>query len=341
MVRLTRQALLVPPVVALAVATACQPDTPTALPSPAFEEICLYYPTEDPSDPGIDYCYDTDDPDPEAPGMYLAGWDDARCFWDIDSDQDQDGTDDGCESRLTYEFAPELLVAYDCNFDYGLNRQGGEYLYAARRMQISRKFGGFKTVMRIAYLPAYYTDCGNWDGDQGHDGDSEFIMLDLIYDSASRHWMTDGVYLSAHCGTITSACGWRDLSLFQWVDGKYRGAPEVWVSHGKHANYPTFDDCERGVWPLHDRVDFCASSPRIYRFPILVFPMEQNIGQRNAPLRDCTTPLARWQILGSTAPRDMNATECFWTDVRFRGWQRPASGDATAYSAILAERVGF
>jgi hypothetical protein len=51
---------------------------------------------------------------------------------------------------------------------------------------------GWGQFVRIAYLPAYYRDCGD---SYAHDGDSEFIVLNVGYKSETRHWEMFKAYL--------------------------------------------------------------------------------------------------------------------------------------------------
>ena len=94
-----------------------------------------------------------------AEGLFVPGWNQSRCLearalgkWDPDGDT----MDNRCEDALAAAFAPGLEVARDCNYDTGVGRQGGEYYYGVQPYH-----DGANTVVRIAYLPAYYLDCGS------------------------------------------------------------------------------------------------------------------------------------------------------------------------------------
>src|SRR5206468_2266619 len=93
----------------------------------------------------------------------------------------------------------------------------------------------------------------------GHDGDSEFFIVDVQFNDATRRWATQQIFLSAHCGTLTGQrCMWYPdptsttvtptgtAQPFSWIDGKVRGAPIIGVAEGKHSNYSTREDCNGG-----------------------------------------------------------------------------------------------
>jgi len=281
---------------------------------------------------------------PTCDGVFVFGWDDASCFWSISSwDPDGDFVDNGCENALARALAPELISARDCNYDYSLKRQGGEYYFAAQRVTDDDGF----PLIRIAYLPAYYLDCGT-PRDQlsacldflglsfcdGHTGDSEFIIVDARFDHASQHWVTRRVFLSAHCGEITGgACGWRSPGEFQWVNGQALGAPVVWVAEGKHANYPTASACNDGALSM----DECRYNTARHRIPVMYG--QQNVGSRAQPLRDCVTPFWNSTMTASWA------VECLWarnTRSTFDGWQGyTGKGGSPLYGSHLATYAGF
>jgi len=148
---------------------------------------------------------------PAAEGLLVPGWNPFRCFdaparskWDPDGDT----MDNACEDALAAAFAPGLWVAGDCNYDPGVGRQGGEYYYGVQ------PYAPLQARVRLVYLPAYYWDCGSpTEGGQplgdGHDGDSEFFIVDVQFNDTTRHWVTQQIFLSAHCGTPTSQrCMW-------------------------------------------------------------------------------------------------------------------------------------
>ncbi|HEX2189846.1 MAG TPA: hypothetical protein VHG51_13145, partial [Longimicrobiaceae bacterium] len=219
-----------------------------------------------------------------AAGLRVA-WTPAECAGAAEParDLDRDGVADRCEHELAAAFAPLLVVdERECGWDPGLRRLGGEYLYAVQR----RPSGG---GMRIVYMPAYYRDCGwtlpvcivtRWIC-RGHAGDSEAAVVDVAFDPAARRWTAERVFLSAHChGRSAGRCRWyegAELERFAWADGPPRGAPVVWVAHGKHGGYPTAAECDTGHWGY----DGGRANRMAYRFPV-VSP-RQDAGSRARP----------------------------------------------------------
>lgn len=282
-----------------------------------------------------------------ASGGLSVGWTATQCRG-IHEDADGDKLDDNCEFALAKAFAPELIAdPTECNWDHDAvpTRLGGGYYFAAQEVADGRG------AVRIAYLPAYYKDCG-WTGlwcalstrsCSAHAGDSELIVVQVSFDDRTSRWRAEGIFLSAHCfGARDGACRWyRESKLrnFQWSDGAVRGAPRVWVSRGKHANYPTRSACDRG----HLLYDTCDQNSMSFRFPVM--STSQNIGSRDSPRGPrpggCTTkhtPDANATIETTAGPR-----ECFWApSVRFTGWQpNRAAKSASPYEQLLRTFAGF
>src|SRR5690606_39748684 len=94
------------------------------------------------------------------------------------TDADLDGLGDFCERNLALKFAPEFRT-------WSLDNTGGEPHWAGSP--------GPNGTVRIVYLPAYYRDEGSpsylcnhpppfWHWScEGHNGDSEAVMLELTY----------------------------------------------------------------------------------------------------------------------------------------------------------------
>lgn len=293
---------------------------------------------------------------PPGAGAYVPECDARR-----QSDVDADGLSDACEIALARAFAPELLAdPSDCSWieANGSRRLGGGYFYVVAPL------GAMLREVRIAYMPAYFKDCG-WTGIQrvlrlgrsdAHAGDSELIVLDVARDSAEK-WRSTGVFLSAHCSGLSDGrCRWyrRDeLAAFNWVNAHEGGAPQVWVSRAKHANYPSRAACESGHWLQ----DSCASTPAAYRFP-LVSP-SQNIGSRSSPGFSGGCVLAEQLPLGGAGVEirgpvrggahraavrvtDQLPVEClFDRERRFTGWQDGPIGSASPYGRILERFAGL
>jgi hypothetical protein len=258
-----------------------------------------------------------------------------------DADSDDDGLSDSCELTFAQAFAPELVGARSaCNWDDTVDppRIGGGYYFAAQRVD--------DATIRIAYLPAYYEDCG-WQGLKCHQpfipcdphaGDSEFIAVDITH-ADDDVWQTRRVFLSSHCfDKLDAACRWyagNDLGRFEWRDARY-GAPVVWVADGKGAHYASRTDCDRA----HLFYDTCDRNDVKYTFPIAT--ARQNIGSARMPAGD-ERGCVRSDWTGVVSKRVAADTyECFWDPgALFRGWQRPASGGSTPYYKYLTEVAGF
>jgi hypothetical protein len=253
----------------------------------------------------------------------------------VQRDQDDDGLDDRCELSLARAFAPELVVdRRDCLWaeDSLGGRLAGGYFFAVGRMP-----GG----VRVAYLPAYFRDCG-WSGRVcvlrpgncgAHAGDSEMILVDAA-PSAEGAWRVTGIFLSAHCfGRSDGRCRWyrgRELESFEMAESG-SVTPRIWVARGKHANYPSRDACDSGHW-FYDSCDGNASA---LRFPIR--SDAQNIGSASRPAHgDACVATAQLPLGALGASRD--GRECFRDPGRpFTGWQSPANGTASPYARYLRE----
>jgi hypothetical protein len=245
-------------------------------------------------------------------------------------DHDGDGMSTVCELEFARLVAPTLVVSPGgCNWDSAAAQIGGGYFYGAQPTD---------STVRIVYLPAYFRDCG-WQGVKcwlprvdcsPHDGDSEFIAIDLSA-RGDGSWSITGVFLSAHCfGNYDKACHWyrgKDLARFE-----FNGSSAiVWVAEGRNANYPSSRDCDRG---LHS-IDTCDRNTARYTFPIKA---ARNIGSRTIPASQ------HGCVDGSVLETDLVASatsECFWSlEDRFAGWQAGATG-VTPYARYLGEIAGF
>jgi hypothetical protein len=98
---------------------------------------------------------DTTDLCPTCDGLFIRGWSDVHCYITPSWDPDNDGVDNACENALATAFSPLMIFTVDCDWDNGLRRMGGEYYFAVEKIPADPGF-----LVRIAYLPAYYWDCG-------------------------------------------------------------------------------------------------------------------------------------------------------------------------------------
>lgn len=285
------------------------------------------------------------DPDASAPGIWLGGNTGiSRCYSSTGlgiNDSDGDKFDQWCEELLANAFRPLLRFSpYDCNI--------------GMEPRWSVNYFPTKSEARITYLLSYYKDCGKDDGvcslstpmsDScfSHQGDSEFIVIDVGYNTTSQHWEVIKAFLSAHYGEEPVVFGIitrGDYSTFvPWTGLQYpaknRGYPRVWVAHGKHANYATQSACNSGaVWNGDDcnRHNTQLIESRVF------FAANRNVGGAalgpSSRLINCTV------AVGVEAPY-RTRQECYWTDPRFVGWWNPApaqistANSSSPYSMIL------
>jgi hypothetical protein len=238
-------------------------------------------------------------------------------------DDDEDQVSNECEQALAAGFAPGLQVSsVDGIWEPGRQLLGGEYYFAVR----SYTSQSGQDRMRIAYLPAYYKDMGDIaTGASSHDGDSEFIIIDVTY--IAQRWYFLQAFLSAHCGADNGVdCQWWGASYWdsdgRWVNS-HLGAPVIWVSEDKHANYYSLGKCRTGSYGF----DYCNANDTFTRFPVTP---GFNIGDIKHPLVGFVEGRR-----GSPYPSP-GATESMWDQSRqFYGWQATRRGGSLAYGEIL------
>lgn len=237
----------------------------------------------------------------------------ANCFGTLATtpimDHDQDYLADHCETELAKGFAPTL------KFDPGDNEcSRGEPWYGAKYFLNGR--------VRLAYLPAYYEDCG-WTElgpyTSSHHGDNEYIMVEVEYDAVKQRWVMRHMFLSAHWGhSAGDQSEWVRAADSQW-GFKPLGYPVVWVSKWKHGNFKSKFTCET-------LQDDCSSFSTLLRFPILP---NRNVGSRTIN-PSCVQSEIR-------SPESTRA-ECFFIAREFRGWYSGSEGgSAGKYSDYLMD----
>jgi len=294
------------------------------------------------------------DPEPSAPGYYLgASITAATCFSPTGAgitDLDKDGMSDTCEQSLAQAFRPSLSLApssWDCD-------PTKEPYWAAKY------FPAQGSVVRIAYLFGYHQDCGDtnllgsvlskfWtvihlainnltlnfdivlstdDPGDAHAGDSEFVMVDVGFSSATKHWYVTQVEFSAHHGTAADGSRTVSAPYIQFPD-KYGGYPRVWVARNKHANYHTQEVCKVARLPLGQAKDNCdINQADRERFQVIGL---RNLGSAHVNF------ISDDSCVQSTQPLFYPGTECFWRPGEaFDGWARHPSGHPpTPYFSIL------
>jgi hypothetical protein len=269
-----------------------------------------------------------DDPSPNAGGVWMGvGGGTLTETWCTTNgnDIDHDGLDDHCEYRLAWTFRPLMR-------SYKWDDVSGEPYYVVEEL------GG---DYRIIYMLAYYEDWGHsatWHPitSPGHIGDSEFVAVDVDYNSSTQHWEVQGIIASCHFEALSDCTYWRGHGDWEYPE-QDRWYPRVYVSVNKHAGYPSDSACDSGVGGAEE----CPSPKVSWRVPVT---QGWNVGSRDYPAAD--VPYNQWgndytcvqsrdvterTIMGRTAG------ECFWDNgpVDFAGWM-PVTG-VTGYSYILQE----
>ncbi len=257
------------------------------------------------------------DPSPGAAGIWLGnkvsrGW----CYANYNSlvsDSDNDWLDDECEYQLAKAFAPVFAMSPSDGCP------GGEPYWAAK--YFPNGFAGWGDFVRIAYMPAYYRDCGKLP----HAGDSEFLMVGVHFNPTTRHWEVRDAYMSAHAGTPNDASDYiRDRTL---LDYPVRSLAylRVWIARNKHGNYRTRNDCNNRA--LID--DNCSDNQNKGRLRI---HKSRNAGSRFVDKfpNGVISENPQWSLSGKK--------EYFYTPVRFGGWQ-PAATGASPYRDFLGYYV--
>lgn len=289
---------------------------------------------------------DCDDPPPPPPpppavgggGATLAStMTKAYCYTvtaatDVDNDQIRDD----CEAALASRLAPLLNIGND---EWASARQ--PYWAASRNPDRPDN-------VQIIYALAYVRDGGFFYLGSAHEGDSEFIILEVINTSGSN-WGIIGATLSAHFNAEDNAWwfifGYHEGGdSYYWDDLDYPQGPfpRIWSSLGKHANYRNRAACEAGAWIQ----DSCQGDYIGTQIPA---PASRNLGNfYNRPLGsrnpvtqliDCTL----WEGPNPIYSVSRTGTECFWRSIdnsSFAGWDPSKPQDATPYRRIF-EIFGF
>jgi hypothetical protein len=207
-------------------------------------------------------------------------------------------------------------------------------------------------VVRIIYLLSYYVDCGNdyfWQCYTspgaphclGHEGDSEFIVLEVNELTTGRYALTRA-FTSAHysSGGESSTIS---LSTQLGYTGSVYGVPVFYVARGKHGSYRSLLACEDGgasFPPGTGGSDSCSGNTIGLR---LEFVFNRNVGSASHHLLDCTLAKPAMQYFRP-------GMECYWDGYsptqspppeRFFGWWDPEGnvyvGGASPYGPIIRD----
>jgi len=337
---------------AVSVVSACQEDSQSDSPlGPRFatDAWCAANPGMcGPGEPD-----EESDPSPSSPGYYMGTTiTQAKCISATGagiSDGDHDGLSDFCEDFLAQRFRPALVVSpYDCNV-------GMEPYWAAKAFPA-------KGIVRIIYLFSYYQDCGplqsrtlcslqrlagtffslngllpsysigplpisSTDLCASHQGDPEFITVDLKYSTASQHWLVSSAFFSSHWGAGGDHSRRASGSQLEYPE-KVGGYVRVWVAEGKHANYPKRSVCQDdgGI------ADTCESNYPVIRIRHAV---QYNIGSARYNFINAKT-CVKGGALVAHYPENYG-TECFWQPGNtFQGWSKyQLENDASPYYTAL------
>ena len=297
------------------------------------------------------------DPRPWARGVWLGASVTPSACAAGRPDADSDGFSDLCEYKIARSFAPLMQFtmgerAIELPGGSVWNCARGEPYWAVKRFQSS-------DYVSIAYMPAYYADCGDAAAEVGnflidvakffilpppvnqieairdivpdipnaHFGDSELIRITVKYDRSSKHWVFQQAFLSAHHNTPGQSSEWVFASEVEFRAGAAT-FPKIWVSRNKHANYKSKSACDGGTIFNADTCEMTPWSAPYYqnRFPVRP---RRNVG---SPARFLVFP-AYSEFL---TPR--NRYECFYAcRQKFRGWIHTSEGrdSATPYRDML------
>lgn len=233
------------------------------------------------------------------------------------TDSDGDGLTDHCEKTVAQAFAPLMRVhpSDDVTRD--------EY-YAVTPSTGNR--------ILVFYAFGYHRDHGRA-GLYAHNGDSEFVIVEVAAQSDPTWYMTE-IFLSSHLG---EGGGADHSDRFDATElDSHNGRPIVWVAKNKHANYKSKAACDGGGagWGLFEH---CGKSVlesfRVFDDGNLGQSENDNPGTGLRMMNNCVRSRSRPNV-----PR----IECYWIEGRrFYGWQsRREDNGSGAYYDKLAQ-FGF
>lgn len=282
-------------------------------------------------------CVDVD-PSPSASGFFAGNEiNGVSCFDGEHNDLDGDDLSDYCEKVLAAGFAP--IMKYDVADD--VRRQS---YWAARPLGSGQ--------VRIVYAIGYYYDLGVaseayyecitstianlLSSCDGHNGDSEWVALDVTYNASTQHWNVTHASLSKH-ETVIGTWGSPYASGLEYP---YHpgAAPRIWVALKKHANYTSRSTCNAGsgvpdpfsfLFPF----DTCQGNGSEFVVDALG---SRNLGSDSIRLLDCVQSNDPFHQ-GNPPP----TTECFWSGANFLGWNSVIQGSATKDYGSILRNLGF
>jgi hypothetical protein len=184
--------------------------------------------------------------------------------------------------------------------------------------------GSDYTVCKLVSILELLAEC------DGHSGDSELVVIDVWYDPATLHWVTDRIALSAH--TIYHEKVRAEFTPYVFganYPDVLGGYPEVWVAIRKHSNY--FDDasCDAGSGDPVFAFDECPGNGKLFRPDTGTL---RNIGSRGHQFLNCVESDDIFHL----DPFPVPPAECLWTYSNFFGWQIDRTTTSTGYGTRLA-----
>lgn len=266
-------------------------------------------------------------------------------------DHDEDGIVDECEGAFFKHFFPHLKLSL-------LDRAPGREPY----FSAAKVYGATGRIQLIFALSYYYDPGDPVFSYKSHDGDSEFVIVEIQPLSCITwgcSWGVEYVTFSAHwhagAADKSRRVHWTQLEWALSEHGMRRvgGRPIVYVAQDKHANYPSKQSCQTGGYLAWDRCDDAgydefyddpyfpwvigvSSGPPGTGMSALDISAAYNLGNSfhtyypsySSILRDCTTSRA-----------NRGGTECYWSnDQFFAGWvpNPESAGDkAGPYSDVF------
>lgn len=279
-------------------------------------------------------CIPGDDPDPEADGIFVGEeLSDVFCGdAEASNDLDQDGMSDYCEKVLAEGFAPVIRYA-------DTDDVSRESYWAARRLPDGK--------VRIFYAIGYYFDLGVISSVkdeckivellvdcEGHNGDSESIVLDVYFNPSTSHWLLNQAWYSHHKTPylfMRTPKGKTYPTVITYMGNK-GGVPLAWVARKKHANYTSQSTCNDGggapgVIADVFSWDDCTGNNTTVPLDALG---SRNLGSNSHRFIDCVSSLNPFY---QDPPRPQ---ECMWSASQFYGWQLDhTEGEVEGYGPKL------
>lgn len=247
---------------------------------------------------------------------------------DATTDRDNDRIKDDCEDALAANLAPLLNIG---NEDWCPARQ--PYWSASRHPDRPDN-------IQIIYALSYLCDGGYIVWGSGHEGDSEFIVLEVI-NAVDTRWGIISATLSAHFGAEEGVAPGDQSGAdeYYWDDLDYPQGPfpRIWSALDKHSNYRNRAVCESGNWLQ----DSCHGDYIGTQIPA---PAWRNLGNyyhlpagarsSGTQLVDCTYWEGPVQMYGV----GRTGEECFWREFNnptFAGWDPMKPDTVTPYFRIF------